>query len=285
MSGSSRLCHSVSRPGCPTRSPDTTPGNSPAGCRSGSSVPVRPAVTGNGPHGGATREVARYYDANTGRFLLVGAGGGTHAIHRELWGPGVSSTAEAVDNVNGLLVELIEAGASGSPGSIVDLGCGVGGTVMRLAEAFPYASITGVTISPRQVEIARRLTRARGLEDRCRYVLGDFQESAAGTDHDAAVAVEAAVHAETPERFFTAAAHAVRPEGVLVLVDDFLARPLEALTPEGPVGGLETSPPGGASRRSLPPPARRPPRRGRASRSSGTTTSPDWCDLGVPVTG
>ena len=116
---------------------------------------------------------------------------------------------------------------------MLDLGCGVGGTVLRIAETLPSASVTGVTISRRQVEIARRLARRRGLADRCRFLLADFEEGDLGCGHDVAVAVEAAVHAVHPERFYRAAARALRPGGTLVVVDDYLARPQDELDDAG----------------------------------------------------
>ena len=173
--------------------------------------------------------MARYYDANTRRFLLVGPGGGSYAIHRELWGPGVTSPAEAADHVNALLAERIRDAGLGRAPSMVDLGCGVGGTVLRLAADFPHARMLGVTLSGRQVQLAERLAAKRGLEGRCRFVHGDFDRVDLGTGHDAAVAVESFVHGPRPDPFFEAAARALRSGGVLILVDDFLARRLTDL--------------------------------------------------------
>ncbi len=104
---------------------------------------------------------------------------------------------------------------------------------MRLAELFPSSDLTGVTISPRQVELARGFARERGLEARCRFVLGDFQDTSFDDEYDVAVSIEAAVHADRPARFFQAAAAALRPGGILVVVDDFLSRPVAELTDEG----------------------------------------------------
>jgi len=177
-------------------------------------------------------DVAHYYDANTRRFLFVGPRGGVHSIHRELWGPGVTTAAESVDYVNGLLAEEIRTGRPDRGRddlSILDLGCGVGGTMMRLAELLPASHVVGVTISPRQVEIGRRLVGQAGLSGRCAFVLGDMRSVAAGHAHDAVVAVESFVHVDSGSDFFDAAARALRPGGLLLVVDDFLAHPLEEL--------------------------------------------------------
>lgn len=51
--------------------------------------------------------VAHYYDGNTRRFLRFGGAGASLAIHRALWGPGVSSREAAADYIHAwLLAEL-----------------------------------------------------------------------------------------------------------------------------------------------------------------------------------
>src|ERR1700749_5122353 len=52
--------------------------------------------------------VRDYYDANTWKFLLTG---GKRGIHRELWGPGVTNRAEAVDYAHVLVLEELPVGA------------------------------------------------------------------------------------------------------------------------------------------------------------------------------
>src|SRR4051812_50132340 len=48
--------------------------------------------------------VSEYYDANTRKFLLSG---GDRAIHRELWGPGVTSSREAVNHTHALVLDRL----------------------------------------------------------------------------------------------------------------------------------------------------------------------------------
>ncbi len=171
--------------------------------------------------------VARYYDRNTSRFLRFGGGRRALAIHRELWAPGVRNAEEAKRTVNTLLGDAIAAeGADVS--TVLDLGCGVGGTLLDLAERFPRARLHGVTVSPRQVEIARSLIHDRGLAHRSHIHLGNFQSlqltgEHAGLQADVVIAVESFAHASDATAFFRTAAAHLRPGGVVILVDDFLA--------------------------------------------------------------
>lgn len=178
---------------------------------------------------GGRSAVARYYDASTWRFLLAGPGHKARTIHRELWGPGVESRSEAVEHVHDLLAREIERLGPGDAFRLVDLGCGVGGTVFGMAERWPRAVLHGVTISTRQVGRARALADSLGLASRCTFARADFQDDELGRDFDVGVAIESFVHSDTPERFFRAAARSLRPGGLLVVVDDFLSEPLEKL--------------------------------------------------------
>lgn len=178
---------------------------------------------------GSRDDVARYYDRNTDRFLRFGGGATALAIHRELWAPGVRTAAEAKRHVNHLLADAIETRRPGAP-TVLDLGCGVGGTLFDLAARFPGGRMHGVTLSPRQAHLGRALAEERGLGDHCQVHLGDFQRAQSmpglsGLHADAVVSVEALAHATDPRAFFeTAAARLRRPGGVLLVVDDFLVR-------------------------------------------------------------
>jgi SAM-dependent methyltransferase len=169
----------------------------------------------------ATAEVAGYYDSNTGRFLLMG--GGAPSMHRALWAPGVDSARSAAGHVDRILADEIAALALGPIPAILDFGCGVGGTLLHVAERFRGARLTGVTISGKQVERARRLARRRGLAERCEFVLGDFQSVDLGRGADVVVAVESFVHAASTDAFLANAVRHLGEQGRLMIVDDFLA--------------------------------------------------------------
>jgi SAM-dependent methyltransferase len=185
-------------------------------------------------------DVSRYYDRNTRRFLWFGGSGDSHAIHRPLWGEGVSDSRQAAAFINGWIAGEIGRRLGREPRRILDLGCGVGGTVLHLAEVFPDARMQGITISTRQVALAERLAVERGLADRCTFSLEDFEQmdqvrweadrgkrsdTTGSLGADAIVAIESFVHASSRESFLGTAAALLESAGVLMLVDDFLALP------------------------------------------------------------
>ena len=185
------------------------------------------------PAGGARDHVTRvadYYDANTRRFMRSGEGSSGGAIHRCVWTPDATTTAEAADTVNRLLIErLRERLPAGRPEAkpeamieVLDLGCGVGGTMMRLAQELGDASVTGVTISAVQAEIGARRFEAAGLAGRCRIAVVDFAELPPEPRYHAIVAIESVVHSPSLASLIPRLAERLRPGGRLILCDDWM---------------------------------------------------------------
>lgn len=166
-------------------------------------------------------QIRQYYDRNTPAFVRLGQGGSLGAIHRAVWGPGVTDRRHAFRYVEErLLDEIRRLPATGNPLHIVDLGCGIGSSLCYLAERIPIRG-TGVTLSPVQAQIGEEWIASAGLADRIRCLEGDYCALPADLETaDFAYAIESFVHGPSAERFFAEAARIVRPGGLLVICDD-----------------------------------------------------------------
>jgi SAM-dependent methyltransferase len=165
--------------------------------------------------------VQRYYDRHTATFLRYGQGGGAGAIHRAVWGPGVETREAAFHYVEDCIAEQLRATlpAVAEP-SIVDLGCGVGGSLCYLAKRLPIRG-AGVTLSPVQARLAAERIRAAGLDDRIRCLEGDYADPRLDLPAaDLVYAIESFVHGPDPAGFFAQCARVVRPGGLLLICDD-----------------------------------------------------------------
>jgi SAM-dependent methyltransferase len=163
-------------------------------------------------------QVRRYYDQQTRAFVAYGQGGGEGAIHRAVWGPGVTARDQSFHFVEDRILEWLPA--VGATPHVVDLGCGVGGSLCYLADRHPMRG-TGVTLSPVQAQLATERIHARGLADHVTCIEGDYTQLPPGIDTaDLAFAIESFVHGPSPERFFAEARRLIRPGGLLVVCDD-----------------------------------------------------------------
>ena len=112
-------------------------------------------------------QIRRYYDRNTSAFVALGQGGSVGAIHRAVWGPGVTRREDAFHFVEDQHRRAHRAlPLTCRPAAhVVDLGCGVGASLCYLARKLPISG-TGITLSPVQARLAAERIRLAGLADR-----------------------------------------------------------------------------------------------------------------------
>jgi cyclopropane fatty-acyl-phospholipid synthase-like methyltransferase len=169
-------------------------------------------------------EVRRYYDANTARFERFGQGRTQGAIHRAVWGPGVTNRQAAFLHIDELILRELERiePELRAPAHLLDMGCGTGASLVHAARRKPV-SATGVTLSGVQAELATRRIRDAGLEARVRCIEASFLDIPASVPSaDIAFSIEAFIHSPDPAAYFGAAARQVTQGGLLIVVDDFL---------------------------------------------------------------
>lgn len=164
--------------------------------------------------------VADYYDANTRRFLRFGENASSDVIHRCVWLPDTTSTAEAADTVNRLVIERLRDQVPPGAGRVLDLGCGVGATMVRLARAMDV-HVSGVTISQVQAELGAKRFTAEALTERCRIVQADFARLPAEPSYHAMLGIESVVHSPSLAELVPSLVARLHPGGRIVLCDDW----------------------------------------------------------------
>lgn len=205
----------------PLRTPAALAGRARARARHADSTAGQVTDIVGGP---TARRIADYYDQNTGRFLRFGGSRDVAAIHRRLWPPGVTTSEQALRQIHLQLATWL-APALDLPTAdrlILDLGCGVGGAALDLAEQLEL-NVLGLTLSRVQARQASARAVSAQLDSRCRFAVADFQRLPLRCQANAAYAIESLAHAGEPQRFFAEARRCLAPGGRLVVVDDFLA--------------------------------------------------------------
>lgn len=178
-------------------------------------------------------EVAPYFDDLLAR---LGAGDATaraafaRHVHWGYWPEPQRATGSADDYAAAAerLCRLVCDAAEVSDGMrILDVGCGLGGTLASLNERFADLDLIGVNIDPRQLERAADTVKPQhgnrirfALADACRL---DFPPGS----FDVVLAVECIFHFDRRSDFFSGAARALKPGGRIALSD--FVPPREAL--------------------------------------------------------
>jgi tocopherol O-methyltransferase len=170
-----------------------------------------------------TTQVQEYYERNTGRFLRYGGGERVGAIHRKLWGPGVQTTDEALLFINQWVVDRLRQAAAPSEKRLqyLDVGCGVGGTSVFVADRLG-AKVLGTTISPYQAHTASLFAERKQQGDACSFVVADFQTLPVSPDFQGSYAIESFTHSTNPEELFQQVSNSLKPGARFLIVDDML---------------------------------------------------------------
>jgi tocopherol O-methyltransferase len=143
-------------------------------------------------------------------------------FYRLLWGPhihhGLWSGDESPSSAQLQLTDtLATMAAIGSGDQVLDVGCGMGGSSIRLALQRD-GHVTGITLSPLQRHWAAMASRLQGARTRTRFLAADAETVHFDPESfDVVWSVECTEHLFDKPAFFQRAATWLRPGGRLVI--------------------------------------------------------------------
>jgi cyclopropane fatty-acyl-phospholipid synthase-like methyltransferase len=107
---------------------------------------------------------------------------------------------------------------------VLDVGCGVGGTVVRYHQRW-NARATGITNNALGVERAKQNAREKGVEGQVEFVQADGLDNGlpSGT-FDAVVMIEAAYMIPDKHQLFSENLRVLKPNGVMIVCDNMQGR-------------------------------------------------------------
>ena len=130
---------------------------------------------------------------------------------------GYVTAAETMTN------RICDAGQVADRQSILDVGCGFGGTVAHLNERLENVDLIGLNIDPRQLDRARQLVTAAPTNT-VTFIEGDACDLPYNDgEFDTVLAVECIFHFRSRKQFLRQAARVLKPGGHLAL-SDFVLR-------------------------------------------------------------
>jgi cyclopropane fatty-acyl-phospholipid synthase-like methyltransferase len=174
---------------------------------------------------GDSFEIAPYFDVLLERLEggdpRARAAFGRH-VHWGYWPDPESADGTPADYAAAaerLCVKVCDAAGVGDGMRILDVGCGLGGTIASLNERFSAVDLVGVNIDPRQLRRAAETVRPRG-GNRITWVEADAcRLSFAPDTFDVVLAVECVFHFASRADFLSGAARALVAGGRLALSD------------------------------------------------------------------
>jgi tocopherol O-methyltransferase len=156
-----------------------------------------------------TEKIKEHYDAVSLYYQQLW---GIH-IHHGYWKTGNESREQATENLIQLLVDkaCVPVGAH-----VLDVGCGVGGTALWLAK-HRTCSVTGITISTVQVDMAKNNTR--DCTPKPTFLVMDANTLQLTQEYRSIFAIEMISHLSRRKEFFAKVARALDAGGTLCLAD------------------------------------------------------------------
>jgi len=136
-------------------------------------------------------------------------------LHHGYWIHGDESKEEAQLQLTQHLAQL----ANVKPRSdILDVGCGFGASSLYLAKHYG-ATVTGITISPVQVQMATQSATAKELD--AKFLLMDAEAMTFQKQFDILWSMESISHMQDLSAFFSSAAKLLKPAGSFAITDWF----------------------------------------------------------------
>lgn len=172
-------------------------------------------------------QIQQFYDASSGLWEQVW---GEH-MHHGYYGATGNEKKDRRQAQIDLIEELLIWAGVGHADHILDVGCGIGGSSLYLAEKF-NASATGITLSPVQASRAAQRAEEADLASRVSFEVADALEMPFNDDSfDFVWSMESGEHMPDKQKFLAECYRVLKPGGTFLMAT-WCHRPITPATGE-----------------------------------------------------
>ena len=162
------------------------------------------------------RDIREFYDASSGLWEQIW---GEH-MHHGYYGKNGNYKLDRRQAQIELIEELLrwaDCNSSNPPQNVIDVGCGIGGSTLHIAEKF-NCNATGITLSPVQASRAKERAIEAGLEDRVHFEVANalampFEDNT----FDLVWSLESGEHMPDKAKFLAECYRVLKPGGKMIM--------------------------------------------------------------------
>lgn len=165
--------------------------------------------------------IVDYFDVTENAYKDAWDLDNSQAMHYGYWDEKVTSFPQSLQRMN----EVMATAANIQSNEIVlDAGCGVGGSSNFLASTIG-CKVIGITLSEKQVALARKNAEQRGLHHNPEFQVMDFSNTSFPDESfDVVWGCESISYADNKELFLKEAFRLLKPGGRVVIADGFVTK-------------------------------------------------------------
>ena len=162
------------------------------------------------------QDIREFYDASSGLWEQIWGEHMHHGYYGKFGTYKLDRRQAQIDLIEELLI-WANVNQNNAPQNIIDVGCGIGGSTLYLANKFS-AKATGITLSPIQASRARERAIEADLEEQAHFEVGNALEMPfADNSFDLVWSLESGEHMPDKKKFLEECYRVLQPGGKLIL--------------------------------------------------------------------
>ena len=165
------------------------------------------------------QDIQQFYDASSGLWEQIWGEHMHHGYYGRSGNNKVNRRQAQIDLIEELLswAGYTDTDSSTTPKTIIDVGCGIGGSSLYLAQKFD-ANVTGITLSPVQANRATDRAKNAGLQEQVQFQVANALEMPfPDNQFDLVWSLESGEHMPDKTQFLAECYRVLRPGGKLIL--------------------------------------------------------------------